>query len=364
MSVLLTKLTINHMPNNDNQLYVNGRFLSQRMTGIQRFAYEICCALQQIGVPLTIIAPIDIREEYDLSNLSIDIIGGKGSHFWEQVTLPRYMRQKHNGHILLNLSGLSPILYNNNILTIHDISYQLRPRSYSLAYCLYYQLMTPLAAKRARKILTVSQFSKQELIDHLGIAPQRIAVVYNAVRPTPLLPREETERYLLAVGSLVPRKNIKRLLKAYCSIQEPDYALYIVGGMHAIYADAELSSYTTKKGVHFLGYVGGNKLTSLYRNATAYINPSLYEGFGIPLVEAMTQQCPVIVSDIPAFHEVCGEAARYFNPTDIQDIQDKMNLLMHDAELRKQLAERGFEQAKQFSWERSAEQIKQLIHAL
>lgn len=352
------------MPNNSTLILINGRFLSQRMTGIQRFAYEICCALQQIGVPFTILAPENICEEYDLQSLSVEVISGKGSHFWEQVTLPRYMKRHYNGHFLLSLSGLSPIAYANTILTIHDISYLLRPRSYSWAYCLYYQIMTPLAAKRAKKILTVSQFSKQELIENLGLKAEKIEVVYNAVRPTPLFPREENERYLLAVGSLVPRKNIKRLLEAYCSMDKPDYALYIVGGMHAIYADAELSAYTMKKGVHFLGYVNGDKLTSLYRNATAYINPSLYEGFGIPLVEAMTQQCPVVVSDIPAFREVCGEAALYFRPTDIQDMQNKMNRLMHDEALQKRLAEQGIEQAKRFSWEQSASTIKQLINAI
>lgn len=353
-----------HMTKSEKYLFINGRFLSQRLTGIQRFAYEICCALQQIGVAFTILAPEDICEEYDLTQLSVEVIGGKGSHFWEQVTLARYMKRHYDGAILLSLSGLSPVCYRNSILTIHDISYLLRPRSYSWAYCLYYRLMTPLAAKRARKILTVSRFSKQELVEHLGLAPGKIEVVYNAVRPQPLFPREEKERYLLAVGSLVPRKNIRRLLEAYCGIDNPDYALYIVGGMHAIYADAELSAYTTRQGVRFLGYVGGDTLTSLYRNATAYINPSLYEGFGIPLVEAMTQQCPVIVSDIPAFREVCGEAALYFSPTDIQGMQNQMNRLMHDETLQKQLALQGYQQAKRFSWQQSAEQIKQLIHAL
>ena len=146
-------------------VYINGRFLSQRLTGIQRFAYEICCALQQIGVEYTILAPADIRGDYDLKDLSVEVIGGKGSHYWEQVSLPLYMHRHHNGQLLVSLSGLSPLLYSNNILTIHDVSYLLRPRSYSWAYCLYYQIMTPLVAKRAKKIMTVSAFSKRELVD-------------------------------------------------------------------------------------------------------------------------------------------------------------------------------------------------------
>ena len=345
-------------------IYINGRFLSQRITGIQRFAYEICCALQQIGVPLTILAPSDIRDDYDLTDMSVEIIGGKGSHFWEQVTLPRYMKSHHDGQVLLSLSGLSPLCYAHTIMTIHDISYLLRPRSYTWAYCLYYQLMTPLIAKRAKKILTVSEFSKRELMEKLSIPAQKIEVVYNAVRPAAILPRDMQERYMLAVGSLMPRKNIKRLLDAYCGIEHPDFDLYIVGGLYATYADAQLSTYADRKGVRFMGYVQGEALTRLYRNAAAYINPSLYEGFGIPLIEAMQQACPVVVSDIPAFHEVCGEAALFFNPLDVRDIREKMQRIMQDDALRQQLANQGTEQVKQFSWVKSAERIKRMIEQL
>ncbi len=343
---------------------INGRFLSQRITGIQRFAYEICRSLRQVEVDYVILAPEDIAQDYDIQELPVEIIGGKGSHLWEQVTLPRYMQRHYNGQLLLSLSGLSPLLYTHNIITIHDVSYLLRPRSYSWLYCAYYQFMTPLIAKRAERILTVSQFSKRELVERLGLEAEKIEVVYNAVRPSALFPKLEKERYLLAVGSLVPRKNLKRLLEAYCGIEQPNYALYVVGGMQAIYADAELKRFAQKKGVHFLGYVGGEELTALYRNATAYINPSLYEGFGIPLIEAMEQECPVVVSDIPAFHEVCADAAVYFNPTEVTDIQLKMQQIMHDVSLRQELIMLGRVQAKHFSWDKSAAQIKKIIELL
>lgn len=345
-------------------IVINGRFLSQRLTGIQRFAYEICCALHQIGVEYTILAPADIRGDYDLKDLSVEVIGGKGSHFWEQITLPRYMKRHYDGQILLSLSGLSPLCYRRTILTIHDVSYLLKPRAYSRLYCLYYRIMTPLAAKRACKILTVSRFSKAEIMHYMGVPEDKIAVVYNAVRSSSLLPREKAEHYLLAVGSLMPRKNIKRLLEAYCSMKQPDFDLYIVGGMHTMYADAELSAYADRKGVRFLGYVSTDELMRLYRNATAYINPSLYEGFGIPLVEAMTQECPLVVSDIPVFHEVCGDAAVYFNPLVVADMREKINRIMHDEPLRQQLTKEGTQQVSRFSWKQSAKEIEKLINEL
>lgn len=343
---------------------INGRFLSQRITGIQRFAYEICRSLQQIWVDYVILAPEDITQDYDLKDLPVEIIGGRGSHLWEQWTLPRYMKRHYDGKLLLSLSGLSPLLYKHNIITIHDVSYLLRPRSYSWLYCTYYQFMTPLIAKCAERILTVSEFSKRELVERLGLEAKKIEVVYNAVRSMALFPKEGRGRYILAVSSLVPRKNIKRLLEAYNRIEQPEFSLYIVGGMYATYADAELKHYTQKKGIRFLGYVGGDELTTLYRNAVAYINPSLYEGFGIPLLEAMAQECPVIVSNIPAFNEVCENAAVYFNPTDVADIQLKMEQIMCDESLRKDLTKLGRERVKQFNWDKSAQQIKEMIELL
>ncbi len=345
-------------------ILINGRFLSQRITGIQRFAYEICCALQQIGVEFMILAPENIDDSYDIRSLPIQFIGGKGSHFWEQVTLPRYMNKHYNGQILLSLSGLSPICYAHNIMTIHDISYLLRPRAYSWLYSVYYRIMTPWAAKQAKRVLTVSEFSKSEIMKYLGLKDSKIIVVYNAVRQSDILSRIEGKNFLLAVGSLMPRKNIKRLLEAYCSLENPDFKLYIVGGTATSFANTDLNTYTQNRGIQLLGYVSTNELMHLYRNATAYINPSLYEGFGIPLIEAMTNECAVVVSDIPVFHEVCGEAALYFNPLDITDIQSKMIGVMHDASLREQLIQKGKKQAKKYSWERSARTIKRVIEEL
>jgi len=344
-------------------IVINGRFLSQRITGIQRFAYEICCALRQIGVEFVILSPANIDKDYDLSGLSVERIGGRGSHYWEQVTLLRYMKRHYNGHILLCLSGLSPLLYRRSILTIHDISYLLRPRSYSLPYCLYYQFMTPLAAKRAEMILTVSEFSKSELVKYLHLQADNITVVYNAVRPSPMPPRKPSKRYLLSVASLVPRKNLKSLLDAYCGLENPDFELYFAGGSLGNYANPELASYIGQQGVYFLGYVADEELNNLYRNAIAYINPSLYEGFGTPNVESMMMECPLVVSAIPAFQEVCGDAALYFDPMNIADIQDKMNRIAHDETLRKQLIANGNEQLKKYGWEKSAAVIKEILES-
>ena len=344
-------------------IVINGRFLTQRLTGIQRFAYEICRALRRIGMDYVIIAPSNIAPEYMIDDLPVEKIGGKGSHFWEQVTLPCYMQRHYQGLPLLSLSGLSPIGYNHAVMTIHDVSYLLRPRAFSWLYTCYYRLMTPWAAKRAKRILTVSRFSKHELMRYYNIADEKITVVYNAAQITALAPRKETKPYLLAVGSLMPRKNIRRLSEAYSTMQDADFDLYIAGAVDASFANADLETYAQAKGVHWLGHVSPDELNTYYRNATAYINPSLYEGFGIPLLEAMVQECPVIASDIPVFHEVCEEAAFYFNPLKPEEIQSAMRTVMQDKALRQRLIEAGQQRCRHFSWEASARVIQQLFKA-
>lgn len=344
-------------------IVINGRFLTQRVTGVQRFAYEICRALRRIGVSYVILAPSNIAPEYAIEDLPVEKIGGKGSHFWEQVTLPRYVQRHYKSLPLLSLSGLGPIGYSNSIMTIHDVSYLLRPRAYSWFYTCYYRLMTPWAAKRAKRILTVSQFSKHELMRYYGIAEDKITVVYNAAQTSDLAPRKEGRPYLLAVGSLMPRKNIKRLLEAYGTMPHADFSLCIAGDVETSFADAELDAYAHAEGVQWLGYVSPEELTMYYRNAVAYINPSLYEGFGIPLLEAMTQDCPVLASDIPVFHEVCEKAAYYFNPMKTEEIRAAIRTVVHDKALRQRLIQAGQQRCRLFSWEASAGIIQELFDA-
>ena len=344
-------------------IIINGRFLTQRMTGVQRFAYEICRALRQIGVNYVIVAPSDIAPDYAIDDWPVEKIGGRGSHFWEQVTLPCYMQRHHKGLPLLNLTGLSPICYSNTVMTIHDVFYLLRPRAYAWVYTLFYRIMTPWAARRAKKIITVSQFSKHEIMRYYGIADNKITVVYNAARKPVPAPRKKTQPYLLAVGSLMPRKNIQRLLEAYSTMPDADFDLYIAGSAETSFADAELDSYAHTKGVRWLGHVSPQELNTLYRNAVAYINPSLYEGFGIPLLEAMVQGCPVLASDIPVFHEVCEDAACYFNPMKSEEMQFAMRTIMHDETLRQQLIQAGQQRSRLFSWEASARTIQLLLDA-
>ena len=142
---------------------------------------------------------------------------------------------------------------------------------------------------------------------------------------------------------------------------DADFDLYIAGAVESSFANAELEAYAHAKGVRWLGHVSPEELNTYYRNAVAYINPSLYEGFGIPLLEAMAQECPVLASDIPVFHEVCEDAACYFDPMKPEEIQSAMRTVMRDKALRQRLTEAGQQQCRHFSWEASARTIQQLF---
>ena len=345
-------------------ILINGRFLTQRLTGVHRFAYELCCALVRQGVEIKVIAPRDIRPEYHCP-FPVVTTCGKGSHGWEQWILPLYIRRHFPGQWLLSLTGLCPILYNRNILTIHDVAYLKNPHWYSRAYYWFYRIMTPLAAARSAEILTVSLFSRDELVKYMHLDSKHIHIVYNAVNTEPLGHIQPSERpYILSVCTLDPRKNLSRLLEAYSRIENRDFDLYLVGGSNSVFQTPELSQYRHMKGVRFLGYIGDDEqLGTLYRNALAFVSPSLYEGFGIPNLEAMYRSCPLVVSDIPVYHEICGPAALYMNPMDIDDMCRSISRIAGDAELRQQLIVAGSEQVKRFDWDTSARKVLSILNS-
>lgn len=344
--------------NRNQVILINGRFLSQQMTGVHRYAYEICCALHQQGVPIKVLTPDYIQEQYQCP-FEVVKIGGKGSHWWEQVTLPRYVKKHYGGQRLLSLTGLSPIIYPHNILTIHDVSYLVEPKWFSKAYYYLYKILTPIAARKAEKIITVSEFSKQELVRYLHLPEEKINIVYCGARKWEKALGKIDEKYILSVCSMDPRKNLKRLLEAYLKA-DVDYKLYLAGGTYAAFADNDIQRYRQNKNIVFLGYVTDDRLQLLYRCAEAFVNVSLYEGFGIPNIEAMQQGTPLLLSDIPVYHEICSEAALYVDPNDTTAISRGIERIVKDEDLRSRLTEKGESLYKKYNWPTSAKQIKDL----
>lgn len=356
-------------------IYVNGRFLLQNMTGVNRFAYELCKVWVQKGVSFTLCCPPgSIKECYDVSRFNIVVCGWGKSHVWEQLSLPLWFSKVKGEKVLVSFTSLGPLLTRKKIITIHDLAFMANPEWYSRPYRLWYRLMTPLCAATSMRILTVSEFSKSEIMRRLSIDGRKINVIYNAVSSQFYVPtnrckntREITgEKYILAVSSIDPRKNFSTLLKAFTQIKDKELKLYIVGGQANIYSTSikELCNNIPTDRIKWLGRVTDSELKEYYANAHAFIYPSIYEGFGIPPLEAMACGTPTIVSDIPPLQEVCGEASLYVSPLDVEDIAKKIALLVSDTELREKLRMAGYIRQKQFSWENSANAVCNLLCAI
>jgi len=344
-------------------IFINGRFLTQKITGVNRYAIGICDAFKQLNVEFTLVLPAWFN---GVVNYPFVKYGNLRSHFWEQVNLHSFLK-KNNNPLLLNFTGLGPVYYKNQFSTIHDLGFMRHPEWFSSAYRYYYKALTPIMAKNARKIITVSEFSKKEIVTLLhkqpndiiiaGLAPSKLTSDSDE-KPVPHY--DLPKKYILAVSSIEPRKNFKRLLDAFKKIKDSDYSLLVVGGGASHFANDGLSITGTDR-VIFKGYVDDAMLEVLYKQATAFIYPSLYEGFGIPPIEAMCYGCPVIVSDIEVLKETCTDAALYANPYDEDDIAATIDRLINDDRLRQDLAERGKKNIARFSFLNSAAKILEAI---
>lgn len=345
-------------------VYINGRFLTQPLTGVNRFAYELTRALILQGVDVIVVCPkTELVSDYDISGFRIIKYGFGSSHVWEQISLPFFFVGK-NGYLLINFSGAGPVTISKKIITIHDLAFLENPTWYSRSYVMLYKFLTPLSAKTSKCILTVSEFSKKEIINKLGINGKKIEVIYNSAT---VCEREDNsilsnvpESFILAVSSIDPRKNFERLVRVFSDLC--DYNLVVVGSGYRSFSGVNIQ--TDSKNIFFLGRVSDAELTSLYKKAMAFIYPSLYEGFGIPPIEAMYYGCPVIVSDIDVLHEVCGEAALYIDQLDEIDIMNKIKEICYNSSLREELREKGYKNISRFSWMNSANKLKQLLETI
>jgi glycosyltransferase involved in cell wall biosynthesis len=346
-------------------VYINGRFLTHKMTGIPRFSYEMCKAMYQLGMNIRVIAPQSEKNQ-QIYPFPVIYYGKKKSHLWEQIDLYFFMRKKKQT-ILISLSGLGPLLYSNHITTIHDLSFWKNPQWFSFLYRLIYKTLTPIVAKRARKILTVSRFSKKEIVDCLHIPAEKIEVINNAVSSDLKSDRKiinssdraTTEKYILMVSSHDPRKNLSRAIEAFLSLDLKEIKLYLTGDEGDVFKDIQLNM--NHPSIRFLGRISDDQLIDYYRNAALFLYPSLYEGFGIPPLEAMANGCPVLVSDIEPLREVLNDSAFYCDPYDIHSIANGILTLLENSEQRNRLIQKGYEREKLYNWHFSAQKIKQII---
>lgn len=302
------------------KIYINGRFLTQRITGVQRYALEITRALDSLisddknlqKHEYIVIAPKNVLYSIKLQNILVVQKGVLKGHLWEQLELPIYSRDG----FLMNFCNCAPLLKRNQTVAIYDAAVSAMPQSFSWLFRTWYRIMFFCLGKMARQIFTCSEFSKKELHKYFSIPLNKTHVIYPGIEHIKRLKADESiisrvnlkgKKYVLAASSMNPSKNFSLVLDIARLM--PDIDFIIAGGSdERVFKSAGLD---IPQNARFIGYVSDEELMALYRHASVFVYPSLYEGFGIPPLEAMMCGCPAIVSDIEVFHEVYGDSVEY-----------------------------------------------------
>lgn len=257
------------------------------------------------------------------------------------------------------------------VLTVHDICYATNPEWFSPRDLRVLTTVVPRSIRQAAQIITDSESARRQIIEHYRVPDQKISAIPIGPGPGALPVSLEAasqellalglglERpYVLTVGNLQPRKNLIRLVEAFGALVESrkhDIDLVIVGPRRFRAEEITRAAGSLAGRIHFTGYVSDRQLAACYRCSTVFVLPSLYEGFGLPVLEAMAHGVPVVCSNAGALPEVCGDAAILFNPLSVEDIANAVDRALSDTSLRQRLGEAGPSRARQFSWKTSAE---------
>jgi glycosyltransferase involved in cell wall biosynthesis len=330
---------------------LNGRFYSHRPTGMQRYALEL---VNRIGSRLQVVRP------------TRPLRGGLG-HVWEQVYLPLAT----GGGLLWSPNNTGPISVAHQICTVHDLIPLDHPEWFTPRFVALYRWLMPRLAAKLQHIIAISEFTKERLIANFNIAPEKITVIPNGVDASfrPAQPEEISRMrqslglgdapYVLCVSSFEPRKNLKRLLEAWKLLPvhlRREFRMVLAGakGNSAVFGDAGIGE--PPEGAIFTGYVAQDLLPALYSGASAFAYPSLYEGFGLPPLEAMACGVPVLTSNNSSIPEVVQDAGVLVDPQDSGAIASGLTRLLQDDSLRAGLSVRGRQRAAKLNWDQTAEQ--------
>jgi glycosyltransferase involved in cell wall biosynthesis len=348
-------------------IYINARFLTQEMTGVQRFAEEISLSLAKIRNDLVFLSPKGILRQDVADRLNVRVIGSNCGHLWEQYDLVKYLCSEGNP-LLLNLTNTAPLFYKNKVVTHHDITYKRFPQSYSLKFRFFYNAFIPLIINGSHAVLTVSNFSRSEISKAYRFPLDKIHVIYNSVSNNFEKDNANAsdypagrERYFLAVSSANYHKNFDRMLQAFLLSKAINmgFTIKIIGSNNKNFNSLSTNFISDK--IQYLGRVTDSELYEIYSQAYSFIFPSLYEGFGIPPLEAQACDCPVIASNAASIPEVLGNSVIYFSPFDIDEMKERINDLVENSDIGKELVIKGRCNITRFSWDQSAEKLSSLL---
>jgi len=335
---------------------LNARFYSHVPTGMQRYGIEMADRLSDL---LEVVRP------------ATPLRGAKG-HLWEQV----YLAAASGNRLLWSPNNTGPLAVARQICTMHDIIPVEHPEWFSPRFAAWYRWLLPRLTNRVQHLIAVSQFTKDRLVERFGVKPERITVVWNGVDSQfrPRTPEEiaqvraalgiRSPRYLLSLGSLEPRKNVRRLLTAWSRLKHElpeDLSLVVVGSKGASLVFQDAGIHEAPEGVHFTGYAKQEHLPALYSGALALVYPSLYEGFGLPPLEAMACGTPVITSNTTSLPEITGGAALLVDPRNEDEIAGAILRIVREESLHNSLRARSLAHAANLTWDASAAQTRKVL---
>jgi len=356
------------------KIYINGRFLSQKTTGVQRVAEEIIKELDSMintilndNFEFVILSPKNIIKDLELKNIKIKKLGIFKGHLWEQIILPFYSKN----NLLINFCNTGPLFKHNQIVYIHDAAIYTRPKGFSKKFVIWYKVLFRFFSIFTKKIITVSNFSKDELINHLPKLYKKIHVIRLGIDHIDRIEKDDgilekyridKGNYILAVGSLNPNKNFQIIISAINQLKNFDGQIVIAGGINKKIFSAEFDDIKGK--LKYVGYVTDEELISLYSNAKLFIFPSLYEGFGLPPLEAMKLECPVIASNFASIPEVCRNGVIYFNPMDSNDLVNKIESIYSNKINLSDLTKKGLKIVNNYKWNNTAGELIEIIKSI
>ena len=350
------------------KVIINGRFLQRPVTGVERFALQTLRALNTLieegcspFATFEIALPPGTNPTVAFSRIPFKTVGRLTGHLWEQVDLPLYCGRAR----LLNLCNTAPAFKQNQAVVIHDAAVFSAPQAFSRPFRLAYKAIHRCLAMGRAQLMTVSEFSRQDLAAHLGLNPQRIQVLPESAEhvlehapDVAILTRNNLgslRPYVLAVSSMAPHKNFRLVLEAVSRLGDIDIDIAIAGGANSrVFGAMGLPAVDRVK---WLGYVSDGELRALYENAMCFVFPSYYEGFGIPPLEAMQCGCAVLASSAASIPEVCGDAALYFEPDDAETLSQLIMRLHGSTQERERLADAGKARAATFTWRKVAQAL-------
>lgn len=354
----------------------NGKFLSsERTTGVERAAGELLRRLARLegGHEWLLFhgGEVDGKRTAEFPGMraipSWRLTKRWKKNLWEQNVLPRLARRERVD-LLLNPANMAPAGFAANLLFLYDVSFVVDPSWHSRAFGTYYRMLAKRLVRRAKRLIVPSNNTARDIVAHYDIPEDRISVVPLGVDAMFCPSRDASRgRDILTVGSIEPRKNLRRLVEAFIALKREraiEGRLIVVGTAGKNFRSVRCDIEGYEKEILFKGYVSDDELVALYRRAALFVYPSLYEGFGLPVLEAMACGCPIVTSNVSSLPEVAGDAAMLVDPRDPRAIAGAIERMMKDNGLRASYVARGLERARRFTWDRSATMTMKVITSL